>query len=49
MFKSRKNILNIIIMQKKNLKHNRENNNNSNFNFNFNLICRKKLKNNNKF
>ena len=48
-FKNRENILNIAIMQKKNLKRNRENNNNSNFNFNFNSTRRKKSKNNNKF
>ena len=48
MFKIRENILNIVIMQKKNSKRNRENNNNLNFNFNFNSTRRKKLKNNNK-
>ena len=48
-FKTRKSILSVVIMQKKNLKRNRENNNNSNFNFNFNSTRCKKSKNNNKF
>ena len=47
--KIRESILSIVIMQKKNLKRNRESNDNLNFNFNFNSICRKKSKNDNKF
>ena len=38
-FNIRKKILKIVIMQKKNLKHNRENDKHSNFNLNSNSNC----------